>query len=371
MALQGTFSTMPFAELLQWLGDSRQTGTLSVALEFEERYLRFDDGRIVAYGSDDPMARDIGRLALSRGLVDEPALLRALEAQRRSHMPLSDVMVAEGAVAVEALEAAVRSHVEETVLGLFLWPEGRFTFSNSPSVEADEWMPAEYALSEPLDVRGLLMEGMRRLDEWKRIIKVLPSDDTQLHALTPADDLPILEEIAAHPHHPTLGELLAVKGDSRFSICEQLFRAFERGLLAVEQAPPRPDAETARGATTVAHLVTAAESLEREGQHEEAATLLRTALQLDPFRAEARALLGRVREAQIRELYAVLPSDHVPTVARSPESPSPRERRVLDRLNGRWDVAAVAMTSGLGELEALRALRSLVHAGAVSLQPPR
>jgi hypothetical protein len=121
----------------------------------------------------------------------------------------------------------------------------------------------------------------------------------------------------------------------------------------------------------VAHLVAAAETLVREGQHEEAATLLRTALQLDPFRAEARSLLGKVRDAQIRELYSLLPRDHVPVPARKLESSSPRERRVFDRLNGRWDVAAVAMTSGLGELEALRALRRLVHAGVVRLRPPR
>jgi hypothetical protein len=363
---------MPFAELLQWLGDSRRSGTLSIALETEERYLRFEEGRIVAYGSDDPMARDLGRLALAKGLLAEPALLEALASQRQSGMPLSDVLVAAGAVDADALDAAVRGQVEETVLGLFLWPEGRFTFSEIHAPAVDEWMPAEYILAEALDVRGLLMEGMRRLDEWKRIVKVLPSDDVQLHALGPDADLPILEEIAAataaEGDHPRLGELLAIKGDSRFAICEQLFRAFERGLLAVEQAKPRDPLRTSRGATTVAHLVQAAEHLRAEGQHEEAATLLRTALQLDPFRGEARTLLAKVREAQLRELYSQLPRDRVPVLVRAPESPSPRQRRVIDQLNGRWDVAAVAITSGLGELEALRALRTLVHAGAVTLK---
>ena len=69
--LSGTFATMPFADLLQWISDARRSGTLQVALEFEERYLRFVDGAIAAYGSDDPMARDLGRLCLLRGLCDE------------------------------------------------------------------------------------------------------------------------------------------------------------------------------------------------------------------------------------------------------------------------------------------------------------
>ena len=69
--LSGTFATMPFADLMQWISDARRSGTLQVALEFEERYLRFVDGSIAAYGSDDPMARDLGRLCLMRGLCDE------------------------------------------------------------------------------------------------------------------------------------------------------------------------------------------------------------------------------------------------------------------------------------------------------------
>jgi hypothetical protein len=375
--LTGTFSTMPFADLLQWIGDSRRSGIMQVALEFEERYIRFADGLIVAYGSDDPMARDLGRLVLLRGLCDEASVLRAVEAQSASGMPLADTLVTSGAIDTARLEQAVHGHVEETVLGLFLWPDGRFTFSEAlPPDDVDHYMPPEYQLAEPISTRQVLMEGMRRLDEWTRIVKVLPSDDVQLHALGPADDLPILEEIAAHPEPPTLGQLLAVKGDSRYSVCEQLFRAFERGLVAVEA--PKPEAaaralKTARGSTTVTHLLTAAQSMIAEGQHEEAAALLRSALSLDPFRAEARLLLQKSRDAQLTGLYDSLGRDRVARVAMTPGQLkrvqlSARERRVLEHVNGRWDVGALALTTAIGELETLRALKRLVHAGVIDLQ---
>ena len=133
------------------------------------------------------------------------------------------------------------------------------------------------------------MEGMRRLDEWRRYVKVLPSDDALVMALAPEDELPILESVAAHPEPPTLGEVLAECGDSRFAVCEQLFRAFERGLVAFETGRPRVvrKGKTARGATTVEHLVRAAETMIAEKQYEEAATLLRSAVAMDPFRADA------------------------------------------------------------------------------------
>jgi hypothetical protein len=374
--LSGTFSTMPFADLLQWISDARRSGTLQVALEFEERYLRFVDGSIVAYGSDDPMARDLGRLCLLRGLCDEQAILHAVEQQARSQMPLGDVLVSSGVVTSEALDAAVLAHVEETVLGLFLWPEGRFLFSTEIApLDVVAFMPPEYELHEPIPTRQILMEGMRRLDEWTRIVKVLPSDEVQLLALGPADDLPLLEEIAAHPEPPTLGQLLAEQNDSRFAVCTQLFRAFERGLVAVDAPSAEASARaarTARGSTTVAHLVQAAQAMVDEGQHEEAAALLRSALALDPFRADARALLAQSREAQLEAMYEAMPRENVPRLA-LPEgrikrmSLTARERRLVAHVNGRWDVAALALTTGFGELETLRALRRLLHAGVIAI----
>src|SRR5262249_18210012 len=156
---------------------------------------------------------------------------------------------------------------------------------------------------------------------WTRIVKVLPSDDVQLHALGPDPELPILEEIAAHPEPPTLGQLLAEKGDSRFAVCEELFRAFERGRVAVEAPDPetlaRLQQRTGRGSATVAHLVQAAQTMVEEGQHEEAAALLRSALALDPFRADARELMKGSRESQLRALYTDLPPHAVPRIARA------------------------------------------------------
>jgi hypothetical protein len=374
--LSGTFATMPFADLLQWISDARRSGTLQIGLEFEDRYLRFVDGSIAAYGSDDPMARDLGRLCLLRGLCNEEAILGAVEQQRRSHMPLGDVLVSSGAVSHEALEEAVRGHVEETVLGLFLWPEGRFTYRHELAPEdVAQFMPPEYELNDPIPTRAILMEGMRRLDEWTRIVKVLPSDEVQLHALGPDPELPLLEEIAAHPEPPTLGQLLAEQGDSRFRVCAELFSAFERGLIAVEAASPEATAraqKTARGSTTVSHLVQAARSMIDEGQHDEAAALLRSALAVDPFRAEARELMTRSREQQLAALYTQLPANQVPRVTRPAAALralplSTRERRVLSQVNGRWDVGALALTTGVGELETLRALKRLVHAGVVAI----
>src|SRR6185503_482629 len=103
--------------------------------------------------------------------------------------------------------------------------------------------------------------------------------------------------------------------------------------------------------------------------------LLRSAVAMDPFRADARALVQQCRNAQLVELYARLSPSEVPAVVVPPERVAqlelpPRERKLLSALNGRWDVATLAITAGLGELETLRALNRLVHAGVVRLSSP-
>jgi hypothetical protein len=115
--------------------------------------------------------------------------------------------------------------------------------------------------------------------------------------------------------------------------------------------------------------VQAAQSMVDEGQHDEAAALLRSALALDPFRADARELIRTSRERQLEALYAQLPVHALPRIVRAgTEVPlSTKERRVLSQVNGRWDVGALALTTGVGELDTLRALRRLVHAGVVSI----
>src|SRR5436189_1885404 len=94
MSLSGTFSTMPFPDLLQWLFDSRRTGQLSVTLEFEERFLQLADGNIASVESDDPRSQDLAGFLRTRNLLDEPELERAAEMQARTGQTLFEIAAA-------------------------------------------------------------------------------------------------------------------------------------------------------------------------------------------------------------------------------------------------------------------------------------
>ncbi len=368
MPLAGTFSTMPFPDLLQWLSDARRTGMLSVSLEFEERFIRFQEGQIVAVESDDPRARDLAPVLRARGLLDDAALSRAAAASERSGQPLADTVVTLRLATREQVDEIARDHANQILLGLFLWREGRFHFSEGDGALLG---PAHKArpLGRPIDTREVLMEGMRRLDEWQRIVEVFPSDYCYVHAIGSDPAMPILDELLARGEPVALGELWAQRPAERYRIYEQLFQAVQKGLAAVDTTVAQPLAQT--DSSPVDTLVRNAAVLVDEKQWEEAATLLRSALDLDPFRTDARELLRRARDEQLAELYQTIPPYKVPVLMVARErlprlNLSARELHVANRINGRWDVGALVVVTPIGELETMRVLKKLIHLGAVS-----
>jgi Domain of unknown function (DUF4388) len=331
MSLSGTFSTMPFPDLLQWLSDSRRSGSLSVSLEFEERFLQFKEGNITVVESDQP---------------------RAPAATPQPETPEDH-----------------QRHAVQAVLGLFLWRDGRFHFSEGAAGVLDARRATP--LQQPISTREILMEGMRRLDEWQRIVEVFPSDFCMVHALGRDDRLPILAELLARGEPVALGELWAVRGADRYKVYEQLFQAVQKGLLAVDAQPIAPVMPNEQ--SPVDALVRNAAILVDEHQYEEAATLLRAALDLDPFRDDARALLRRAGGEQLADLYQVIPPYKVPVLTVPRErlgrlNLTPREQHIAARINGRWDVGALAVLTPLGELETMRVVKKLLHMGAARLQ---
>ncbi len=371
MSLSGTFGTMPLPDLLQWLGDARRTGILTVALEFEERYLKIREGHLIALGSDDPRARDLARLLYARGLLDETRLRRAGEERERTRRALRQVLIEGRYVAPDVLAGAIRAHAKDVVLQLFLWHDGRFVFSDAyqKQIISDGAQVDEFALDQPIPMRELIMDGMRRIDEWRRIAEILPSDYTLVHALGRAPELHVLEALAKEGEPVALGDLCLRFARPRFEVIEELYDAWRRGLLAVDAVPQQITRPAHVSPTEM--LVDNARALLDEKQFDEAAALLRSALDLDPYHDTARRFLHRARAEQLEELYQQFPPYKVPalTTATGPgrDSPmlTPREKYLLARVNGNRDVGALTVMTPLGELETLRALKKFHHLGVV------
>ena len=73
MGIVGNLRTMQLEELLQWLSQSRKTGTLEIKTDKVEKKVFFREGQIVSTASTRP-EEYLGRFLVSHGLISETAL---------------------------------------------------------------------------------------------------------------------------------------------------------------------------------------------------------------------------------------------------------------------------------------------------------
>ncbi|HEY4573128.1 MAG TPA: DUF4388 domain-containing protein, partial [Thermoanaerobaculia bacterium] len=159
---------MQLEELLQWLSQSKKSGTLEIVHGKVEKKIFFKDGLILSSASNKP-EEYLGHFLMSHGLINEGQLNRAVELQEKSRMLLGMILVNNGAIAERDLARMLRLKAEESIYDIFSWAEGDFRF-------LDDVLPESAMVPMRMDVTGIVMEGVQRVDEWRRIRQVLPNE---------------------------------------------------------------------------------------------------------------------------------------------------------------------------------------------------
>jgi hypothetical protein len=209
MAIAGNLRTMQLSELLQWLSTGVKTGTLVVRGAPGEKRIYFSKGRVTS--SSSTLEREhLGRFLVGFGFITEEELIRALEVQQESRILLGKILVMIGAIKEEELADLVRLKAAETIYDIFLWTEGSFAF-------IDGEIPSLPMVPISTDVTGIIMEGLRRFDEWQRIktriptMRVIPSlvvpveedlGERDKMILTAVNGRRAIDQIALETHNP-------------------------------------------------------------------------------------------------------------------------------------------------------------------------
>lgn len=373
MPLSGTFDTIQLCDVLQWIQNAARSGILDVSVELEDSFLVIQDGALAAFGSYDPLRLDLGQVLVARGLITEDQLA---EVQRSSGEPggLEPLAQLEACgIDRDTLRRVQTEHALECVLDMFLHEEGSFHFSSGGGAEGflpPPDIPRSSYLAEPIPLQEILFEGMRRLDEWRRLLEVFPNSYVLVHALEGDCDNPAWRELHRAGEPISVGALCLRVGGSRFGVYRALYQGYQQGRIGIDrQTVAAPDTTSA----SASHLLEQARVLLDEQQFEEARAVLSTAANLDPDNQEARRLLRELRAAQIGSLVERIPPHRVPVLAVSRADLQdlrlpPREAYLASRLDGRLDVASLLMTTPLGELAILRILAKFLHAGIAKLR---
>jgi hypothetical protein len=179
MSISGNLKTMPFPDLLQWVSQSRKTGTLMVDGPSFKKKLYFREGKVVASASNNPK-EFLGYYLVGWNFVAEDELQELLDMQDRHGALLGELLVIVGRLSREELAGVLRVKTEESIFDMFLWMEADFRF-------LEAILPAKKFDPLNIDVDHLILEGVRRLDEWERSRKVISSDDCIPSVVGPLD----------------------------------------------------------------------------------------------------------------------------------------------------------------------------------------
>lgn len=176
MSVRGSAETVSLVDLLSLIHGSGHAGTLNLRTGERKTKLHFFKGKIYLPTGGSSGAYRIGALLVRAGKLTGRELLRALEQQKREghRERLGDLLVREGVVTREALDAVIRTQFEEEICDLLFELDAEYEFRKGV-------LPAGFTdaqgniLALGFDIRSILMEASRRQDEWRKIRAVLPS----------------------------------------------------------------------------------------------------------------------------------------------------------------------------------------------------
>lgn len=229
MEFSGRLTAFPVADILQWAANDRRTGALVVRRNRREKRVYFRDGEVVACLSDDP-AEYYGQHLLLQGLLTEGQLVKALTHCQKTGHRLGLTLRELGLMTENSVQESLRTQIEDTVCDLFLWRDGVFFFQG-------QMPPAEEILPEPIHTVGLVMEGMRWIDEYRRIRSVFIHDNVVVcqGPHWPGDKLsPIQKRIVSFVDASrTLAEIYSEVKGSHFRFLEASFDLAVRETLDI------------------------------------------------------------------------------------------------------------------------------------------
>lgn len=236
MLLQGSLQEFSLPNVLQLVKMSAKTGVLSLQRMGERGQVFFRDGHVY-FATVEPRLVPLGQRLVRAGHLSLEQLDEALAEQRDAGegSRIGAILVRKGFVDRGTLAEAIADQIEEAAFSLLSWTEGDFEFRGGGPA-ADEDIIVE------LSVDGVIMDGVRRLDEWDVIIASLGSlqhiptlvydEDVAARgvvALSP-DDWRVVSSIDGRRD---IGSVIRECGLNRFAAAKALYRLANAGLVVM------------------------------------------------------------------------------------------------------------------------------------------
>lgn len=240
MPLVGNIRDFGLSDFLYLVDRGYKTGGLHLAYGDETALLFFEKGKLLlaARRPEDQRAELLVRL----GILSENQLAQARTSltARGNGATLTQTILDENLANKEQFQNQLQSFTEEAVYGLFGWPEGEFRFEQNQRPDPDAPI-----IPTPISVDHLIMEGVRRIDEWGRIKDRIPSTNLVMRFVDQPGERAKGVKLAAEEWRvfaringrDTLAEIAKKTKLSEFDVCRVVYGFLTAGLVEVQKKP--------------------------------------------------------------------------------------------------------------------------------------
>lgn len=233
MSLEGNLTAFGLSEILQLIAVQQKSGMLSITSQDRAKVLFFRDGHIISTRDRRRETKDPLKDYLTRyGILSREDLIRLAQISAQSKLDLTEIIVSEKILSEEDMQAHCRNHIQEELHEMLTWDQCSYKFVPGLDIIAGIKTWGEFV------IEGMLMESMRRIDEFPAALKLLPDPSARIARVeNPKEDQELSQnELAMRKlldKERTLSYLIAHARIPQYETYETVRHLHEKGLVEV------------------------------------------------------------------------------------------------------------------------------------------
>ena len=241
MALEGDLKEFSVPEVLQFVALHEGDGILVLTNKGDKITFGIKGGKIVAAlygkrGTPQPLEEYI----IKSGRITKKELKEFKARAEELDISLDELLKNEGIIDEREIKSVIQFKIQEIVDEALTWKDGTYKFQPGKEIYPNS------KVRVALEPNALVMEGMRRIDEWQRIQVVLPDEEIKLWRREEAKiNVELGEEekriLEIHKDGMKVKEYIEKSALGKFRTYNALFNLIEMGLLTKE--PPLEEEE--------------------------------------------------------------------------------------------------------------------------------
>lgn len=146
----------PFAMAIMELWRNRETGVLRCVGPLDNRTVYVSRG-VPVFARSERNADRLDQMLVRQGVITPEQSQKSLELQAKTPLKrVGQILLEMGAITLDQLHATVKTQVQNLVLSLFTWADGKYLFEPGP-------LPTQEAITLDWDTPGAVLQGLRGL----------------------------------------------------------------------------------------------------------------------------------------------------------------------------------------------------------------